>query len=128
MTDRELDVLVAKKVMGWHPGRNLPSSWSDPPGWFDAQAFVQPAESWKPSTDTATARLVVKKMAADGFWVHINGPFEPGQLYGVGFTPHNITGWKENPHHQAFDALLSRAICLAALAAKDAKIPTEGER
>ena len=45
MTDRELDALVVEKVMGWHRGRNLPSSWSDPPGWFDAEAFVRPAES-----------------------------------------------------------------------------------
>ncbi len=112
MTDRELDVLVAEKVMGWHRGSILPS------GWFDAEAFVRPADNWKPSTDIEAARLVVAKMAADGFWVSINGPFAPGQPYWVGFSRHNSTGWKDKPDHQAFDVLLPRAICLAALAAK----------
>ncbi len=56
MTDRELDALVAEKVMGWHRGRNLPSSWSDPPGWFDAEAFVRPAEKRLRDSDTRHRR------------------------------------------------------------------------
>ena len=140
MTDRELDALVAEKVMGktveFIPSE--PVEIKDDPtaffgvttnfggavftsdrewlvdDWLDIEAVRAVANY---STDIAAAWAVVEKIAEGGFWLKLTTPFTPEQPYWAGFTPHNITGWNGRPDHQAGDLSPSRAICLAALKA-----------
>lgn len=86
---RELDALVAERVMGWRRlsyqqafpdsdfqrGRTkLTSYWHDPSGAKKALAedsydYYQPEDAWSPSTDIAAAWTIIDKMIADGWEV-----------------------------------------------------------
>jgi hypothetical protein len=115
---RELDALVAEKVMGWEPWPSQIGSdrWKGPDGeprytWIEARAFAGLME-WRPSTSISNAWEVVEKLLTQLG----QQDFHIEHLEGMGWsvaTCHEDTGWKgwitadTAPH----------AICLAALKA-----------
>ena len=118
---RELDVLVAEKVMGADPKtihtyRSKASFWIDG-AWVD----VPPVPHY--STDIAAAWEVVEKMNERGYSVIIGtNQCDKGQN-GVKFFDgwrglgHSILDGEGHPNPYAVDATVPLTICLAALAA-----------
>lgn len=112
---RELDALVAEKVMGWRP-------WSG--GYYygsaDGQVMVCLHENdgmaryWSPSTDIAAAWRVVERL-------HTGRTFGLDWLGFDGEEWRCCFGWSENDDHLGFHhaeaATAPLAICLAALKA-----------
>ena len=104
MSDRELDAQVATEVMGWV---------------VNGDAYVTEAvtmtEAWQLipefSTDIAAAWLVVEKMVADGYEVHIVVSSEENSV--AMFPPGKAIG------EYALEKTLPLAICRAALAAAE---------
>lgn len=95
---RELDLLVAEKVLGWKPC---------PPGHF--------------TTVEESVSIVRLHMERTHHW-RLQSPFEaggptagPGNTYWAGLTPHGCTGWNGRPDYQAPGETLALAICRAAL-------------
>lgn len=142
MTNREIDALVAEKVMGYRFVQNrshsgirqveaiLPTRLNEPiltnavpvdhSAWDGAwQIGSVPAYS----TDIAAAWTVVEKMRERGLWAKITSPFSPEDMtYWCGFTPMNMTGWNGVPDFKAKADNAPMAICLAALAAVGVKV------
>lgn len=127
---RELDALVAEKVMEWKPIQVLEGT--------DASLtlYVEPGRrftTWNAShprpysTDIAAAWAVVERMAELGFHCRIYTPFRPGEPHFAGLTPHDCTGWNGRPDHEASGETPAAAICLAALSACGATPNQEGE-
>lgn len=111
---RELDALVAEKVMGWHYADRQKMGWGDGPpvvvtdlGEESGRPTIQ---GWSPSTDIAAAFQVVEKMRERGLTVVIDGT--PGGFWCCEFS---IFG-SETFHTGRADSL-PLAICLASLAA-----------
>lgn len=50
-----------------------------------------------------------------GWWCEIKSPFEPGDLYWAGLTPHSTSGWMGKPDHQVGDVTLRGALWRAIL-------------
>ncbi len=137
MTDRELDALVAEKVMGWklvrHKGGEscqsgrCGSHGSAEDGW---ECFHRPSgeTGWASdspfSADIAAAFLVVEAMRAKGFVCAYFAMIGNGEMaVQVGADP-NVFGWSAQFTRGAMAAeyvvqadSLPRAICLAALRA-----------
>ena len=94
---RELDALVAEKVMGWVPGAGFAND-----------------TYWSFSTDIAAAWQVIEKMLNDGYGTSIaDGPHG----WSVAF------GSTEKPFADADGDTPALAICRAALAALGAEVP-----
>lgn len=84
---RELDTLVAEKVMGWTAkdgrwhdadGKDLGSDHADND--LGLGDYYYPDEHWSPSTDISSAWEVVEKLQADGWGLSLDSPgFRPGQ-------------------------------------------------
>lgn len=49
------------------------------------------------------------------YHLRLNSPFEPGQPWFAGFTPHSCSVWNGRPDHQRSGESAGIAICLAAL-------------
>lgn len=108
MTDRELDALVAEKVMGWHKGAELSSAW------FDSRHNFVHWKEWCPTVDIKAAWEVVEKMREEGTDVDI---YWSGNEW--------IVTLGENPGGSpdgATSDTAPRAICLAALRAKGVEV------
>lgn len=65
----------------------------------------------------ADAWLVVERMGDRGFHASVQSPFEPGEDYFAGFTPHGTSGWNGSPDFRAGARTAALAICRAALRA-----------
>lgn len=130
---RELDALIAEKVMGWHKGlcgecKNRPwlandylcSYWHDQNGkdtqnpindiWTGGMSDNLEAKAWSPSTDIKAAWEVVEKMLEnkyfrEGFDLTVTEP--PG--WTCNFGDDNTRSYAETAPH---------AICVAAIKAK----------
>ncbi|GAB7387388.1 hypothetical protein BSNK01_12240 [Bacillaceae bacterium] len=108
---RELDALVAEKVMGW-TYRKLPTL--DEGAWVIEEKEPVIWESrWKPSIRIKDAWLVVEKMIDSGFDLHLDADWKNGVYYYCEFS--NLIGGLGVFGHEAETAPL--AICLAALKA-----------
>lgn len=121
---RELDALVAEKVMGTTgiravtviDGRGAHSE----PGTAvdvtlpDGRPGRQATQLPHYSTSIAAAWLVVERLN-DRFHARIQSPFEPGDLYFVGFTIHGTSGFNGRPDFRASASTAPLAICRAAL-------------
>jgi hypothetical protein len=111
---RELDALVAEKVMGADPSTvhwHLSNATFLVDGkWVD----VPPVPHY--STDIAAAWEVVEKMSQKYHW-RIQSPFDVGDEWYAGLTPRSVTGWNGRPDHYAGAPSAPLAICLAALKA-----------
>ncbi len=122
MTDSELTVLLAEKVMRWDiqscaGGARVYAK--DKTGMI--RVLVDGTIRgrilhWHPTTEIADAWMVVKAMAERGYWCRVQSSWERGKPCSVGFTPHGVTGWNGRPDFEAQDDAVERATCLAALA------------
>ncbi len=110
---RELDALVAEKVMGIE----LTITSQGHPYFRDGTLLRVPIAHY--STDIAAAWQVVEKMRDLGYWCQMRNEFEAhdGPDCWAGFTPHSTTGWNGRPDHWTQAETLPLAICLAALKA-----------
>lgn len=94
---RELDALVAEKVMG-DVGGTVP--------YYSASLEAM----W----------LVIDAMYQRGYWCQMRTPFQAGadgDGFWAGFTPHGTSGWNGKPDHWTRADDMPHAICLAALEA-----------
>lgn len=123
---RELDALVAERVMGWENVAKLPMYSLGENGegeatleadGFEWRGDVLGFERTVPqySTGIFSAWLVVEAMAKRGFHARLKTPFTPDDPYFAGFTPHGSTGWSGRGDYEASGETLPLAICLAAL-------------
>jgi len=106
MTDQEISLLVAEKVMGWQ--HLVDGSYSDEPYYFiDAihePRYIEVAK-WQPTTRIDQAWQVVEKMVADGWGISIHDDWL------VVFFRH------DKDAQEAVDKSAARAVCIAALRA-----------
>lgn len=122
---RELDALVAEKVMGWTPRGPHPI--------FASRVFATGhSDTFAPyfSSDVLAAWQVVQKMRELGWWMRLQSPFESDDsTWNAGFTAHSCTGWNGRPDHSGQGDTAPLAICLASLKALGVELPAnEGER
>jgi len=68
--------------------------------------------------DIAAAWELVEHMA-ENCWMELKSPFEPGQPYFAGFTPHSCTGWNGVPDNQCYGETAPRAITTAFILAME---------
>ena len=106
MTDRELDVLVAEKVMGWRVTCGNAAHTSD----FNRKACCSPDFY---STNISAAWQVVEKMKECGFYLSLQNCCEATE-WCVFLAPMDANR-EECGEHRSSSA--PRSICIAALAA-----------
>lgn len=109
MDNRQIDALVAEKVMGWGIHKRNTAFWvkSDRVDEVEARpiAFIH---EWQPSTDISQAWQVVEKLRNN---IYCQIEFWEDRNYSVNIiTESGNSGYKE-------DKSISMAICLAALQA-----------
>lgn len=102
LSDRELDALIAERVLGWLPLVNDGDGWGSPDG--KVRHWPGPPEC---STDISAAMQVIESLANQGLMVTM---MDTCERWNVCFD-----GARKG--HEASDSLLPRAICLAALRA-----------
>lgn len=128
---RELDALIAEKVMGWkrmsymeaEPGCKYPSPERITGYWHsldlkeqrraeDCDDYYSPEDAWSPSTDIASAWEVVEKMGRHEISIHMrsdsNTDCVTKRYYLMDYTCRALLAEAETAPH---------AICLAALKA-----------
>lgn len=106
MTDRQLDALIAERVMGWALSKR------EGFGWPCKARTVPPVKYTKYSTYIFAAWQVAEKMKANGLRMSID---DFDNRYRVNFSPKS--GWKISNTY--FHINVPRAICIAALIALD---------
>jgi len=97
LAGRELDAEIDCQVFGV-------TYWA--PDWIHSYYSTSPTAAWR----------VIERLQALGWWCEIKTPFEPGEPYWVGFTPHGVTGWNGQPDHKDYGYTMPLATCRAALA------------
>lgn len=109
---RELDRLVAEKVMGW---RTCPNVFPGGVGWDTGEERLRNWRSWSPSTNIAHAWEVVEKVTA------ITGPRVDGVPSATRFMQqwYTLDLWASSAQEAA------HAICLTALTAVGVEITEE---
>lgn len=122
---RELDALIAEKVMGWRifekyadwigipigrePYPALVWNYSNPPGWLLWSQDKKDAKIWSPSTDIAAAWQVVERLAVGMIQFRYENT-GTGTVYAKFVDcAHNHLTWGDA------STSVSHAICLAAL-------------
>ena len=127
---RELDALVAEKVMGWVLNRH--EFGSELPGGPLKSLGIAPDGSHIMglphfSTNISAAWEVVERLDALGYWFQGRTRFDNEGEHDdgcwAGFTPHLTTGWNGQPDHYTNAPSMPHAICLAALKAVGIDIP-----
>lgn len=109
---RELDALMAEKVMGWKVSRDIPGAWD--------MDELRSTKNWHPSTDIADAMTIADKLSSESLpeteRFMLNLTLADGQAFAEferrvyqGEPDTFVSTWVETPAH---------AICLAALKAK----------
>lgn len=118
-----MDAEVARVVFGLEvqttmliSGRTAYGVRGQHPDWPDHVGTPLPysadtAQGW------AAMRSILIRMQELGWHARLTTPFQPGQRYHCGFTPHGTSGWNGRPDHDAGAASMPLAICLAALKA-----------
>lgn len=119
MTLREIDALVATKVMGWHMS-NAGTIWlmSDGKytGW-DSKNLGDDGWHWNPTEDITAAWQVVEKMRDRGWLVELSG--HENKLWEADLDK------DDEPTHWAQHESVSTAICIAALRAVGCEVEAE---
>lgn len=115
---REMDALVAEKVMGWKKSRllhNIVNNYrlENPKGNLE----IPPPYS----TDIAAFKIVIDKMIERGFHWIIKTPFTPDDYYFSGLTPIGVTGWNGKPDFSASGDSIMDTGCRTALKAMEAR-------
>lgn len=106
---RELDALVAEKVMGWKrlPGNWRGIIWADPQ--YPATGTIRSEEHFEASTDPGAAWKVVEAMRAKG-WDYEIGSEDTGDSVYCEFS-------KDKSEGHVYETTMPEAVCRAALAA-----------
>jgi hypothetical protein len=108
---RELDALIAEKVMGWNMSPAPFGTTQDVyQCWHQENRPLMTIHMWTPSTDITAAWEVIEKMKDKGWgYIFVNGPTE---------TSTNFWFYKtDDENHTASSMNEPHAICLAALKA-----------
>jgi hypothetical protein len=125
---RELDALVAERVMGWQVDTDKEGYWCNDAGWTgwlvpesEADARYEQDRCWRPSTDITAAWQVVehiKEREGCGFFVAWNKP-EYGRPahWSAGFIEAGNDGHGHDYTAEVEADTAQLAICKAALAA-----------
>ncbi len=110
---RDLDALIAEKIMGFRAG---PLGWEDGP---HMQQTIYSYSNWSPSRDIAAAWLVVEHIRAKTHLVAFSlySPTEESDKWYAGFEKKYHGRNMENVYDLEFGDSAPLAICLAALAA-----------
>ncbi len=114
MTDRELVVSLAERVMEWK--RGLPRPYSAKWGverWIapDGERF---SLSWNPLESIADAFMLVEALHKKSHWFRIQSSWDKSRKYYAGFEEDGFTGWNGRPTYQGMADSAPRAIRLAA--------------
>lgn len=114
LSDRELDALVAERVMEW-PAKLVAEA-------REGFAIVIPGTGqlrgpWMPSYYPDDAYRVVERMRERGWWMKMTSPFDENDNYHAGFCPAGTTGFNGRMDYSANGATPWRPICIAALRA-----------
>jgi len=104
---RELDALVAEKVMGWKKLNDTGLSWRSPDEGFSNLPYF--------STDISAAWQVVEKMR-ETRWIEVHSTID-GE-WAAFYTPIGTTDMNQAIHEYAKASTAPLAICRAALKAK----------
>jgi hypothetical protein len=114
---RELDALVANKVMGYQI-LGYASIWTDSVRVIRNGLGV----TFHPSEDTSAAFDTQAELHRRGYHMQLKSPFLPdsdaaesGHVWFCGFTPHGTSGWNGRPDFLASGETPALAICRAAL-------------
>lgn len=124
---RELDALVAEKVMGLSPMCDAETDFSEDDRCYHCtkcRAFSGDFDLPDPhervylpySTNIGAAWQVVEELS-DRFHLQLTSPFQFNEPWWAGFTPLGVTGWNGRPDFKASGDTAPLAICLAALKA-----------
>lgn len=114
MTDREIDVLVAEKVMGWKQVYWIGSSYRETYcKHVDASGKEVAGSIWPPSTNPAACQMVKDKISEYGYYWRIERT-PSGKITVAIWGNGNVTTVRGDNEF--------RAICLAALRAKGVEI------
>jgi hypothetical protein len=113
---RELDALVAEKVMGWRKEATLPEYFF----WKDVEngELKYHIDDWKPSTNIKYAWEVVEKLHDSGFYFTIKSP-PRGKSDSYWVCIDDFYGKK---YYTAHGVTAPLTICLAALEAVGVKV------
>ena len=140
---REMDALVAEKVMGWKPGTPCKDEYSDTPTeerdthwqcrkcglrgqWGDPGWEEHDEQPLSYSTDIAAAWLVVEKMRSGGrkFIIEALKPEHTELWYAAFSATEDLSGYEKS---KALEPTAPLAICLAALEAVKDFAPATGQ-
>jgi hypothetical protein len=114
-TNGLLDELTATKVMGWHKADAFNEASAPFLVWRDkAEMFEHTENEWNPSVNIEQAMQVLEKMIADGYKETAMVYEREGWI--VEFYKEDVF---DDVGNDARDKSLPRAICLAALKAKE---------
>ncbi len=114
---KELDTLIAEKVMGWHlKTKDGLTYWADEDGYIEAYEYWEHHGSqndpWSPSTDMNDALRVLEKLRKESIAVVMDNGAEEWTLF----------AYKVNGKHEYTDSVYNKpapeAICLLALKVK----------
>lgn len=131
---RDLDALIAEKVMGWHRGKGgaiagpgtgyeWPAYWHDDAGAQQAPCIEDRFAGivpWSPSTNIADAWLVVERMRALGWHCEVGTHFIDDSTWWARFGRGYYDRYDdhfEQDYMQADDTSPMAAICRASLEA-----------
>lgn len=118
MNNRELDALVAEKVMGW---QNIRGSYRV----GESRVYICEVSEWKPTEDITAAWQVVAGLS-DKFYCQITTPYLRYEPYWCYFEYHGTSD--THPLWRASATTAPLAICLAALKACGVELEAgEGE-
>jgi len=110
MTNEQLDKAVAEKVMGWHI-ENILNPFHYELLWCTDKVILS-KKDYHPSIDILHALEVMNQMIADGWVVNMTGD---SLCWWVCFIK------DDDMQGESDDKLLSRAICISALRAKESE-------
>ena len=100
MTNKEMDALIAERVMGWHRGPSFKgrSEW-----WYNGEEFEISVREWHPMTDEAQALRALEVMCDKGYEARLG---KSGREWWAWLS-------KYDEGSTFFDPLFSVAVCLA---------------
>lgn len=138
MTPREIDALVAERIMGWVRLEFKGGAVFFMPPDVAEQMYIRQQsqecvssgdEDNSPlySSDITAAWRIVDQMRKNGYWLKLQSPFEADNTkWNAGFTEHSFTGWNGRPDNQRQADSAPMAICLAALRYAGHALESEG--
>ena len=121
MTDEELNIEIAEKVMGWKPHSRNTAEYAMAESAHKVHAtLIGSVREWQPATIIKQAFMVVQKMRERGYWLSLNTHTERDEYKWI------VDIGKGSKRWEAFNLSLPKAICLASLAALKA-VESEGK-